>query len=88
MNKHREEDECPTSPVRTAGVLMDAPTVTLVDIVEYGEDVSVPELFRLPDQSLFDGLVAGQDHHFLGSEVHGEHRSIFLGQLESQRTQI
>lgn len=67
---------------------MDARTVTLVEIVEYRGDVSVPELFRLPDQSLPDGLVAGQHHHFLGSEVHGEHRSIFLGQLESQRTQI
>lgn len=74
--------------MRTAAVWTDARTVTLVYIMENRGDVSVPELFRFPNQSLFDGLVAGQHHHFLGSKVYGEHRPIFLGQLEWQRTQI
>lgn len=67
---------------------MSALTVTLVDVVEYRRDVSVPELFCFPDQSLFDDLVSGQHHHFFGSKVHREHRPIFLGQLESHRIQI
>lgn len=67
---------------------MDARTVTLVYIMEYRGDVSVPELFCFPDQSLFDGLVTGQHHHFLWSKVHSKHGPIFLGQLESQKTQI
>lgn len=81
IDNTKKKDKCPPSAVNV-------PTLTMVHIIEYRGDVSVAKLFCFPDQSLFDGLVTGQYHHFFGSKVHGEHRPIFLGQLKTQRTQI
>jgi len=53
-------------------------TMTEIQIRKDRGDVSVSKLFCTADQSLFDGLVAGQDHHFIGPKVDREYRTMFL----------
>lgn len=59
-------------------------TMALICVVKYGENVSLSKFFCIAHQSLFDCLVPGQDHHFIWSKVHSEHRPILLWKLKKE----